>query len=104
MQSLLATPGASGAVRGAMTVMSAHRFKRSLIGAAVTIIVAAAPAHAENGVSADKIVLGQAAALDGPAAALGQGMREGMLAAFNEANKAGGVKGHQIELVSRDDG
>jgi branched-chain amino acid transport system substrate-binding protein len=84
--------------------MSAHRFKRSLIGAAVTIIVAAAPAHAENGVSADKIVLGQAAALDGPAAALGQGMREGMLAAFNEANKAGGVKGHQIELVSRDDG
>jgi branched-chain amino acid transport system substrate-binding protein len=61
-------------------------------------------AHAENGVSPDKIVLGQAAALDGPAAALGQGMREGLLAAFAEANKAGGVKGHKIELISVDDG
>jgi branched-chain amino acid transport system substrate-binding protein len=62
------------------------------------------PAHAENGVSADKIVLGQAAALDGPAAALGQGMREGLLAAFDEINKAGGVKGHKIDLISADDG
>jgi ABC-type branched-subunit amino acid transport system substrate-binding protein len=31
-------------------------------------------------------------------------MREGILAAFNEANRAGGVKGHMLELVSRDDG
>ena len=61
-------------------------------------------AHAENGVSVDKIILGQAAALDGPAAALGQGMREGMLTAFDEVNKAGGVKGRKIELVSVDDG
>jgi branched-chain amino acid transport system substrate-binding protein len=60
--------------------------------------------HAENGVAADKIVFGQAAPLDGPAAALGQGMREGLLAAFGEANKAGGVKGHKLELVSIDDG
>jgi branched-chain amino acid transport system substrate-binding protein len=64
----------------------------------------AVPARAENGVSADKIVLGQSAALDGPAAALGQGMREGLLAAFDEINKAGGVKGHKIELISADDG
>jgi ABC-type branched-subunit amino acid transport system substrate-binding protein len=62
------------------------------------------PAHAENGVSSDKIVLGQAAALDGPAAALGQGMREGLLAAFDEINKAGGVKGRMIDLISADDG
>ncbi len=61
-------------------------------------------AHAQNGVSADKVILGQAAALDGPAAALGQGMREGMLAAFDEVNQAGGVKGRKIELVSVDDG
>ena len=59
---------------------------------------------AQNGVSADKIVLGQAAALEGPAAALGQGMREGLLAAFDEANRAGGVKGRKIELISVDDG
>ena len=59
---------------------------------------------AQNGVSTDKIVLGQAAALEGPAAALGQGMREGLLAAFDEANRAGGVKGRKIELISVDDG
>lgn len=61
-------------------------------------------AHAQSGVSVDKVILGQAAALDGPAAALGQGMREGMLAAFDEVNQAGGVKGRKIELVSVDDG
>jgi len=61
-------------------------------------------ANAENGVAADRIVFGQAAPLDGPAAALGQGMREGLLAAFGEANRAGGVKGRKLELVSVDDG
>ncbi|HKW55201.1 MAG TPA: ABC transporter substrate-binding protein [Stellaceae bacterium] len=74
------------------------------IAAATVAIAVSFAAHAENGVSADKIVFGQAAALDGPAAALGQGMREGILAAFTEANKGGGVKGHRLELVSRDDG
>jgi len=67
-------------------------------------LFAGSPAHAENGVSADKLVLGQAAALDGPAAALGKGMRDGLQAAFAEANKAGGVKGRKIELISVDDG
>lgn len=61
-------------------------------------------AHAEDGVSADKIVLGQAAALTGPAAALGQGMKVGLEAAFAEANKAGGIKGRKLELKSVDDG
>ncbi len=88
-----------------MARMWANRLKRSLVGVAAAVtIVAAFSARAENGISAEKIVLGQAAALDGPAAALGQAMREGLLAAFAEANKAGGVKGRQIELISRDDG
>jgi ABC-type branched-subunit amino acid transport system substrate-binding protein len=59
---------------------------------------------AETGVTADKIVFGQAAALDGPAGALGTGMRDGILAAFAEANAAGGVQGRKLELVSIDDG
>jgi len=59
---------------------------------------------ADPGVAADKIVLGQAAPLDGPASALGIGMRDGMLAAFAEQNAKGGVKGRKIELKSRDDG
>jgi len=71
---------------------------------AVVLSAFSGTAGAEDGVTADKIVLGQAAALDGPAAALGQGMREGLLAAFDEANRAGGVKGHKLELISVDDG
>jgi branched-chain amino acid transport system substrate-binding protein len=61
-------------------------------------------AHAEPGVFDDRIVFGQSAAFDGPAAALGLGMRDGILAAFNEANSARGVNGHRLELVSYDDG
>ena len=67
-------------------------------------IAAVSPARAEDGVTADKIVFGQAAALEGPTAALGQGMKIGINAAFAEANKAGGVKGHKLELKSVDDG
>ena len=62
------------------------------------------PASAEDGVSADKIVFGQATALEGPASALGQGMKVGLDAAFAEVNKAGGVKGRKLELKSVDDG
>ncbi|MDW6020445.1 ABC transporter substrate-binding protein [Mesorhizobium sp. BAC0120] len=60
-------------------------------------------ARAEPGVFDDRIVFGQSAAFEGPAAALGLGMREGILAAFNEANAAGGVNGHRLELISYDD-
>jgi branched-chain amino acid transport system substrate-binding protein len=61
-------------------------------------------AHAEPGVFDDRILLGQSAAFEGPAAALGLGMREGILASFNEANATGGVNGRRLELVSYDDG
>jgi len=73
------------------------------LGIAVMALAATPPARAEDGVSADKIVFGQEAALDGPAAALGQGMRDGLLAAFAEANKSG-VKGRTLELIAADDG
>jgi ABC-type branched-subunit amino acid transport system substrate-binding protein len=58
---------------------------------------------AEPGVFDDRIVFGQSAALKGPAAALGLGMREGILAAFHEANVAGGVHGRRLELISYND-
>jgi branched-chain amino acid transport system substrate-binding protein len=61
-------------------------------------------AHAEPGVFDDRILFGQSAAFEGPAAALGLGMREGILASFNEANAARGVNGRRLELVSYDDG
>src|SRR5215831_17712281 len=59
--------------------------------------------RAEPGVFDDRIVFGQSAALKGPAAALGLGMREGILAAFHEANTAGGVHGRRLELISYND-
>jgi branched-chain amino acid transport system substrate-binding protein len=75
----------------------------SLPFALVALFAATFPSSAENGVSADKIVFGQAAALEGPASALGQGMKTGLEAAFAEINKAGGVKGRKLELRSIDD-
>ena len=72
--------------------------------ACLMLLAAVPPAAAEDGVSADKIVFGQAAALGGPAGALGQGMKIGIEAAFAEVNKAGGVKGRKLELKSVDDG
>ena len=62
------------------------------------------PAFAEPGVFADRLVLGQAAVFEGPASALGLGMREGLTAAFAEANARGGVKNRKLELTTRDDG
>src|ERR1700743_1197371 len=56
------------------------------------------------GVSSGTILFGQAAALEGPSSALGQGMRQGILAAFAEINAKGGIHGRRLELISRDDG
>ena len=75
--------------------------------AALAVVLLAAMSghgHAEPGVSDDRILFGQSAAFQGPASALGVGVREGILAAFAEANNAGGVHGRRLELVSYDDG
>ncbi|MGY4286001.1 ABC-type branched-subunit amino acid transport system substrate-binding protein [Bradyrhizobium sp. LM2.7] len=58
----------------------------------------------ETGVSDDAILFGQAAALEGPSSALGQRMRQGIVAAFTEINAKGGVHGRKLRLLSRDDG
>jgi branched-chain amino acid transport system substrate-binding protein len=59
---------------------------------------------AQQGVSEREIIIGQFAALTGPAAQLGLRMQEGIKAQFDAVNKAGGINGRQIKLVSRDDG
>ena len=69
------------------------------------LLAATSPLHADEvGVSSGRILFGQAAALSGPSSALGQGMRQGILAAFTEINAKGGVHGRKLELTSRDDG
>ena len=55
------------------------------------------------GVFEQRVVFGQSAAFSGPAQALGTNMRLGIDAAFHEANRAGGVHGRQLELISLDD-
>lgn len=61
-------------------------------------------AQAAPGVSEGEILLGQSCALEGPAKSLGAGMKAGLDVAFAEINAAGGVKGKQIKLISKDDG
>ncbi|MEI8157614.1 MAG: ABC transporter substrate-binding protein [Burkholderiales bacterium] len=61
-------------------------------------------AVAENGVTDREIVIGQFAAISGPAAQLGQRMQLGMQAYFTAVNAQGGVHGRSIKLLTRDDG
>ncbi|XUJ35491.1 ABC transporter substrate-binding protein [Bradyrhizobium japonicum] len=76
------------------------------VALAVALLAAANPAAKgdEVGVSDDAILFGQAAALEGPSSALGQRMRQGIVAAFTEINEKGGVHGRRLQLISRDDG
>jgi len=67
-------------------------------------ILAGGPARAENGVTGDRILLGQSAAFTGPAAQLGTQMRNGIQAYFDDVNARGGVHGRKLELISLDDG
>ncbi len=60
--------------------------------------------RAENGVTANQIVIGQSAAFSGPAQELGLEMRRGIQAYFDQVNKAGGVNGRKLTLKSLDDG
>jgi len=85
--------------------MFTRRYGVAAVLAAGAIAIASSnPAMAEDGVTADSILFGQAAVLEGPASALGQGMRAGIQAAFDEANARGGVHGRTLKLTSRDDG
>lgn len=70
--------------------------------AALLCLVPAAVAQT-HGVTGDHILFGQSAALGGPAADLGTEMRRGIVAAFEEVNRAGGVDGRRLELRAYDD-
>jgi ABC-type branched-subunit amino acid transport system substrate-binding protein len=61
------------------------------------------PTAQSPGVTAERILFGQSAALGGPAASLGTEMRRGIVAAFEEVNRAGGIGGRRLELRSYDD-
>lgn len=59
---------------------------------------------AEPGGGDKEIVLGQSAALSGPAKELGSEMRSGAMLYFEQINAAGGIHGRRIRLQTLDDG
>ena len=61
-------------------------------------------ARAETGVTDSAITLGMSLPLSGPAIAHGQEIKNVVSAYFEQVNKAGGVNGRKIELVTLDDG
>ena len=70
---------------------------------AVLGMVAMATAHAEIGVTDQKILLGQSAAFTGPAAQLGIQLHAGAKAYFDQINEQGGINGRKIEIITADD-
>ena len=59
---------------------------------------------AEDGITYNRIIIGQSCALNGPAQALGKGMRDGALTWFKHINAEGGINGKKIKLITYDDG
>jgi len=70
---------------------------RQIVGASALL---ALPALAQN----NRVVLGQSAALSGPAAQLGLQMNAGARIFFASLNAQGGINGNQVELRAIDDG
>ncbi len=66
----------------------------------VLLLFSAAIVHANE----IPILLGQSCALSGPAKNLGLKMRAGLQAAIAEINDNGGIRGHTLQLRSKDDG
>lgn len=60
--------------------------------------------HAEPGVTATTIIIGQSAPFSGPNSQAGKQYRDGALAYFQRINRAGGIFGRKIQLTSLDDG
>src|SRR6188508_508116 len=65
--------------------------------------VAAASSFAKPAIAAkDPIRIGYLPALTGPSSSTGIGINRGLQLAVEEINKAGGIDGRQLELITRD--
>ncbi len=91
------------AIKQKMEVKTMKLFTR-LMFCVGFVLMCSSVVNAEDGVTDNQILLGQSAALGGPAKALGTGMRDGLAAYFAKVNAEGGVNGRTIKLISLDDG
>jgi len=78
------------------------RLKKVLV--CLGLLASVVAAQADEGVTEREVLVGQFAALSGPASQLGLRMQAGIKAYFTAVNAAGGVNGRNLKLVSRDDG
>lgn len=69
----------------------------------MAVILLAGALRAETGVTASEVLVGQSAAFQGPAAALGTELWRGAQACFDRVNKDGGVNGRRIKVLAVDD-
>jgi branched-chain amino acid transport system substrate-binding protein len=76
---------------------------RTLWGMALSLLATIALA-ASPGVTDSAVSIGMSAPFTGPNGAYGVAMREAIAAYFARLNKAGGINGRKLELVSLDDG
>jgi len=79
-----------------------HHLTRGLM--AVAALFVAFSSQAENGVTDQSILIGQSAAMTGPAQGLGIEMSNGARLLFDQVNANGGIHGRKIQLETLDDG
>lgn len=82
------------------------RFFPNTVGVLMAALLAASPqiASAQQGVTANEILLGEILPLSGPVAVGTLGYSAGGKVAIAEANASGGVNGRKLRLISEDDG
>ncbi|MCC9601686.1 ABC transporter substrate-binding protein [Stieleria sp. JC731] len=73
------------------------------VATVVILLAMLSSIHAQDDLS-PPLYFGTSTALSGPSGALGQDMRLGIEAAFDECNTAGGINGRKLRLVVLDDG
>jgi ABC-type branched-subunit amino acid transport system substrate-binding protein len=69
-----------------------------------SIVLCSTLGAAEPGLTPTELLIGQAAALSGPASGLGLGMNLGLKAWVAQVNAKGGIHGRTVRLVTEDDG
>ena len=97
------------ALPGATKTAECSQMNRVLAGLGVWFVVAVihwaitADPTCTAAQGSRSLPFGMSTALTGPAAALGQNMRAGVVVAFEECNRSGGIAGRRLELIVLDD-